>query len=420
MFARGLDSSMCAFAVIGALCGGCGISSDAGDGATGQASSAIGDASAGGGRVSPEDGSRQKVMPVKPPAQPGAVTDGSLPAKTASIRTSLAQAAAAWTVDLEASAASLWPAQYTTLTATANMDVGPTPYFIRIWDTKTGVYLASCGAGTTCSVAVTRANSDFTSFTAVVADGANMAVASSFVDVYWHGAGIQLTQSAPTVPLGGTITLTSITDYDVGPSPFFVEIYDVTAATIVARCGAGTRCFVTVSQTTATTHRYRACFTALSSSFPPLNALQCTIDHSASWTNGSASARVLLTASPTSGGIYTVTALTSSDVGPTPYYIQIYTLEGGRIASCASGTICSTSFAPGLNAQTLVGFVGPWSPTLPPSAPGGVIQVNSLSGSVFRCPPPSNCQGAPITMGPVIGPTGFPPGGFLPHGTLQL
>jgi hypothetical protein len=422
MFARGLDSSRIAFAVIGALCGSCGITSGADDGDPGQAPSATGSASVGGGRESPEQGSGPKVMPVKPADQPGAVTDGTLSVKPAAIRPALAAAAAAWTVNLQASPASLWPAQYTTLTATANMDVAPTPYYIRIWDGNSGVYLATCGAGTTCSATVTRANVDFTSFTAVVADTTGLAVAAAFADVDWHGAGVRLTETVPTVPVGGTIALTAITDYDVGPSPFYVEIYDVTAATILTHCGGGTRCSVAVSQTAATTHRYRACLAAYSSSFPPSNALQCTIDHAASWMNASASAsaRVALGVSPTSNGIYNVTAATSMDVGPTPYYIQIYTVEGALLATCGSGTTCSTSFSPGPTATTLLGFVGPPSPTPPPPAPAGVVQVNTHSRPAFRCPPGLSCQGAPIASGPVLGPTGFPGGGLPPWGIPTL
>jgi hypothetical protein len=37
-------------------------------------------------------------------------------------------------------------------TATANADVGPTPYDIQIWDATTGTEVGLCGTGTTCSV----------------------------------------------------------------------------------------------------------------------------------------------------------------------------------------------------------------------------------------------------------------------------
>ena len=400
MIASGLGSSMSAFIVVGVLCSSCMINSGTGDDNTGLASPATGYASAGDAPASPGEWSRRKVMPIKPPDQPGAATDGSLPAKPAATRTGLAPAAAIiWTVDLGASPTSLWPAAYSTLTATTNMDVGPTPYYIRIWDRETSVYLATCGTGTTCSAAVTRANADFTSFMAVVSDAAGVVVASSFADVYWHGAGVRLTESAPTVPVGGATTLTAITDYDVATSPFHVEIYDITTATVLRSCGAGTRCSVTVSQTTAATHRYRACFAVASSSFPPSSFLECAVDQYATW--ASTSTRIVLMASRASDTAYTVTAMTSIDVGSTPYFTQIYTLEGDRIASCGTGTTCSTTFSPEVSGSSLVAFVAPSSPTLNML---GIAQANSCD-LLFL-----GGQGVPHspTGPPPIGPVGIP------------
>jgi hypothetical protein len=241
----------------------------------------------------------------------------------------------------------------------------------------------------------------------VVTDGGGQTLAASFANVYWHGANIMMTETAPTVGVGGTSTLTAITDYDVGPSPGWVEIYDVTAATILTQCPAGTRCSVAVSQSTATTHRYRACFSLLSSSFPPSNAMQCTVDHAVSWT--SASARVVLSPLLMPDGTYQVTALSSMDVTSTPYYIQIYSLEGGLIKAC-KGTTCTATVTPGLNLQTLVAFVGLPNSTPPPPPPPGAIQANSLSPAALVCPPTSRCQGVPIASGPVLGPSGIPGG----------
>src|SRR6266516_1644168 len=47
-----------------------------------------------------------------------------------------------------------WP---TTITASPQT-LGPTPYYIRIYDTSTSstTLLATCGTGTSCSVSVTR------------------------------------------------------------------------------------------------------------------------------------------------------------------------------------------------------------------------------------------------------------------------
>jgi hypothetical protein len=419
---------MVAFAVIGALCGGCGIGDGVGDDDTGKAPSAIGSASAGDGRAAFEPWGGRKLMPGKSPDLPAVVTDGPLLAKPAASRTVLAaDSGASWTLDLEASSTFLWPLRYTTLTATTNMDVGPAHNQICIWDGKTGVALQSCTTGTTCSVAVTRGNADYTSFTAVVTPappstvpptvncGVGPAVASSFVDVLWHSTGLWLTETAPTVPLGGTTTLTAITDYDVGPSPFFVEIYDVTTATMIRSCGGTppphqgepTRCSVDVSYAVATTHQYRACFMGASPSFPPPNALECTRDQSVSWANANGTGRVLLTVTPppNPGGNYTATAYSTFNVGPTPYYIQIYNLEtGSRIAVCGSGTACSAPITLGVNAQNLVGFVGTYSATLPVNLQPGTVESNSLTVPA----PPQDGQGTPVTQGPVIGPNGIP------------
>jgi len=61
-----------------------------------------------------------------------------------------------WTVNLTASPNWLWPTQSSSLVATASQDVGPTPYYISIYDTSSGTYVAICGTGTTCTASVTQ------------------------------------------------------------------------------------------------------------------------------------------------------------------------------------------------------------------------------------------------------------------------
>jgi hypothetical protein len=39
--------------------------------------------------------------------------------------------------------------------ASSASDVGPTPYYIQIYDTTTGERVKTCGAGTTCALSVT-------------------------------------------------------------------------------------------------------------------------------------------------------------------------------------------------------------------------------------------------------------------------
>ena len=43
---------------------------------------------------------------------------------------------------------------YGTATATASVNVGPTPYFIVLYDADSGAVLATCGSGTTCQASV--------------------------------------------------------------------------------------------------------------------------------------------------------------------------------------------------------------------------------------------------------------------------
>jgi hypothetical protein len=63
---------------------------------------------------------------------------------------------------------------------------------------------------------------------------------------------------------------------------------------------------------------------------------------------------------PLLGQSVTLTATTNTDVGPTPYYITIYSeTTGAQLAICGSGTICTATVAQGTpGAQTFEAFVG--------------------------------------------------------------
>jgi hypothetical protein len=50
--------------------------------------------------------------------------------------------------------------QLVTLTATANTDVGPTPYYVTIYSETTGAPLGVCGSGTTCTVTVDQGSAE--------------------------------------------------------------------------------------------------------------------------------------------------------------------------------------------------------------------------------------------------------------------
>jgi hypothetical protein len=279
-------------------------------------------------------------------------------------------AAVAWSVGLTASPPSTWPTDPTTLTATANMDVGPTPYYIRIRDFDSNTFIATCGTGTTCQVSVTRPIIQTSSFGAYVEDLQGNVVADSIgqliigaLSVSWHGSGVRLTESATNVRIGGATTLFASSS-DVGPSPFYVGVYDVTTGGFVAQYGFGTGITASVSQGTATTHAYRACFSSFGTSYPPPNLLECGTTQYVTWSNSGHT--VSLTAPSTTFGSELVTATASLDVGPTPYFIQIYSIEEGRLASCGAGTTCTVTFTPSMSGSHLVAFIAQSSATLPP------------------------------------------------------
>jgi hypothetical protein len=60
------------------------------------------------------------------------------------------------------------------------------------------------------------------------------------------------------------------------------------------------------------------------------------------------------------GQSVTLTATTNTDVGPTPYFISIYSeTTGAELAICASGTTCTATVAQGTpGTQTFEAFVG--------------------------------------------------------------
>lgn len=57
-----------------------------------------------------------------------------------------------------------------TLTATGNLTVGQTPYWITIYSETTGAELALCPVGTTCSATVTQSQIGSQSFEAFIGD----------------------------------------------------------------------------------------------------------------------------------------------------------------------------------------------------------------------------------------------------------
>src|SRR5215467_9882435 len=69
---------------------------------------------------------------------------------------------------------------------------------------------------------------------------------------------VYLRLNAPWQLVGGTATLTATTLSDVGPTPYYIEIFDKNTNARVGVCGYGTTCSTTVTQSAVTTHCYVA------------------------------------------------------------------------------------------------------------------------------------------------------------------
>lgn len=193
-------------------------------------------------------------------------------ARTAPAATAAATIAA--TITLSASSLSVAPGGTTTLTATASLDVGPTPYFIEIFDVAAGTLVAECGFGTSCSSSVTQGSAvrfyqAFISSFGTTFPPPNIQASSFDVDVAW--VSVSLASSPASLPAGGTAAVTATASLDVGPTPLWIEVFDLTGNAQVAICGAGVTCSASVAQSAATEHAYVAFLAGLGGTLPPPN-----------------------------------------------------------------------------------------------------------------------------------------------------
>lgn len=279
--------------------------------------------------------------------------------------------AATWSTSLSASSTSLWPTQYTTLTAYANQDVGPTAYYLSIYDQTANSFIKICGYGTSCAVSVTQANAATHAYKAYVSyyPSVNPPTAiqatSANVTVTWRSISVSLSASPTTQWLNSYSTLTATSSTDVGPTPFYTQIFDATTGTRVAVCGFGTTCSVAQTQSAVTTHKFVAYVSSYSATFPPAGIQATSVANYVTWANSGY--RLSITSSRTSYGHETITATSNVNVSPTPYYIEIFNLRtGARVAVCGAGTTCSATVGLSIGQNNFIAFTSSYSTTIPP------------------------------------------------------
>ncbi len=293
-------------------------------------------------------------------------------------------AALAYTAGISASSTYLWPQQYSTITASTNQDVGPTPYYLSIYDATAGNYIKICPSGTSCSMAVTFPNAtthvyrSYVSYYPTTNPPAGQQAVSGSLSVTWRSISVSLAASPTTVGINANSTLTATASADVTPSPFYIQIYDATTGTRLNYCGFSVTCSASVSQAVATTHRYIAYVSNYSTAYPPAG-IQATSNSSyVTWT--ASNYRISLGSTTPSYGHRTLTAYSNINVLPTPYYIQIFNLRtGARIAVCGSGTTCSTTVSLAFGKTDFVAFTSSYSTTIPPlntQANSNIVSAN--------------------------------------------
>jgi hypothetical protein len=290
-----------------------------------------------------------------------------------------------WVLTLNASATTLWPSQQITVSMTANQSVSSTPLFMTLWASRPGsssVLLARCGTGTSCSVTYTESTPGFVTYLAELTDGFDHqspenSLFAEALDVHWLSSNLTLTASPSTLPIGGTATLTAHM-VEIGSSPLYAEIYDDTTGTRLAICGSGTACSVTVSQAVATTHMFRAYFSQNSTAWPPAGTVEQTPVSLVTWTASGYSLTL-------TSFFDSVTATSSINVGPTPYYIEIFDMTtGARIAICGTGTVCTgTASVTSVVPHGVAAFIAGNSTSLFPSN----IQATSNTVLALAQPP---------------------------------
>jgi hypothetical protein len=300
-----------------------------------------------------------------------------------------AHADPAWNPTIGPYSQSVWASRSAVITADVGVAVGG-QYWLTIRDSSRHLVTA-CNSGYSCSASVAQpavTSEDYDAYVELVAGGypdpdyptGQQAHSSSSAGVSWTATTAKLDTNGPTVGVGGTVTLTSTTREDVGPSPFYTQLYDYdTGARVGGPCGYGTTCSTTVSQSLAGTHRYVAAVTALSETLPAAEQRfgTSTVGY-VTWSN--AGWRVELRDDVDSTGMqHNYTATANRDMSGTPYRIEIFdAVHAKLLAQCASGTTCSATTTGNFN-QRAVAFVSSPDPTYPPLN----IQANSDAVTTF-------------------------------------
>jgi len=139
------------------------------------------------------------------------------------------------------------PGQSVTMTATTNIDVGPTPYYIDIYDTTTAQLVTWCDSGTSCSLTVTENSPVAPGSVGWVAFIADLAPTLTPPDVQAESDPFQPCWLYPLQVTTYTydpwdMSTTTVTGGAPISAPWYVELWDLTTDQLVAACSWGSSC----------------------------------------------------------------------------------------------------------------------------------------------------------------------------------
>lgn len=188
----------------------------------------------------------------------------------------------AWsgTVNLTVDQTSIPAGVSVTLTATASADVSGTGFTIVI-QADTG-NTKSCDSGTVCAWSVRSTTPTSHTFTVFVRDpaGGNAATGPNTVTVVWKAWTITLSVDQSVVPVGTSVNLTAMTNFDVHGTGLVIQIVADTGNQ--GTCTDGSSCVWTVNSNAPATHSFVA-YVADSTGLTYAQSSSQTVTWQATW-----------------------------------------------------------------------------------------------------------------------------------------
>lgn len=175
-------------------------------------------------------------------------------------------------LSLRTDRSTLIPGESTVLTATTDLDVGPSPWYISIVDVTTETLLIVCGSGKTCAIAVSQGLPTTHSYIAYLVNSTSLPFTSILLQtqpsyVTWTSSGFVVDlQEYYAI---GSDKVIATTNANVGPTPYYITIFDVYTGALLTACGFGTSCALDVTSTSYC--GYMVAFVSANGYFLPAN-----------------------------------------------------------------------------------------------------------------------------------------------------